>query len=242
VGGRIKTYLLEKSRVVAAGVGERSFHMFYFMLKGCDPDLKQKLFLRNPSFFRYLNRTGMYAPVDFGPEGAEFKSIDETDHYETQNFIEARDAMLEMGISQHQLEEVFATLSAILWLGQIDFKPEGEGSSISPESQEAVEVVSHLLQVDPLQLGNSFIKRESLVSAKEKVARLLNVQEAQYTRDSFVKTVYQRLFLWIVKRVNEAIEPGNKFAHGRTIGVLDIYGFEIFDLNSFEQFCINYVK
>eukprot|EP00475_Leptophrys_vorax_P036762 TRINITY_DN6265_c0_g3_i3.p1 TRINITY_DN6265_c0_g3~~TRINITY_DN6265_c0_g3_i3.p1 ORF type:complete len:851 (-),score=226.77 TRINITY_DN6265_c0_g3_i3:1893-4370(-) len=150
--------------------------------------------------------------------------------------------MRSLNISQVDLDSVFATVAAILWIGEIDFEPKGEGSVVSPGCATAVENVAELLKVRKDHLMTCFTHRETQLSdkSKETFSRNHKVEEARYSRDSLAKTIYFRLFDWIVSKINSAIKPESPISS--SIGVLDIYGFEIFKWNSFEQFCINYVN
>jgi len=235
VGGRVQNFLLEKSRVISQLPDERSFHVFYGLLAGATAQQKQQLqLLSGPADYSYLNKNGCY-------------TVERMDDRE--DWAECVAGMGAMGMTEAEIGHVRSILAAVLWLGNIDFVAEGADKSRVAD-QKPVEVVAQLLGCDKALLAQGMVQR-TYSANKQDVLTPLNADQAKYTRDALAKAIYFRLFDYIVARINTAIQTsdpsassgGSKKAKAlRTIGVLDIYGFEIFVSNSFEQFCINFVN
>eukprot|EP01132_Coremiostelium_polycephalum_P006082 gene6082-7579_t len=224
-GGKITNYLLEKSRVVSQTAGERNFHIFYQLLAGASQEEREKLNLLTPDHYSYLNKSKTYT-ADGIDDQAGFKA---TKH-----------AMKVVGITDEEQYEIFRLLSAILLMGNLTFSPAGTGSSL-PDKKLA-STISQLLGVEPELFEQALVSRMITTGQGARVSNYQvpqNVEQALYARDALAKALYSRLFDWLVRKLNQSIEVKNK---GPVIGVLDIYGFEIFENNSFEQFCINYVN
>uniref|UniRef100_A0A668TIU5 Myosin motor domain-containing protein n=1 Tax=Oreochromis aureus TaxID=47969 RepID=A0A668TIU5_OREAU len=226
-GGHINNYLLEKSRVVQQQGGERNFHSFYQLLRGGSDEMLQSFHLQNdPAVYVYTK------------EGAETATSnnDRSSHKAVLSALEV------IGFSKEEINSVYQILATILLLGNMQFESDGE--SVNIVGQEVVNHISELTATEPDSVNKSLLYRTVATGGGEVIEKGHTEQDACFGRDAFAKALYERLFGWIVSRINSIIEVKDydPVLHGKNtvIGVLDIYGFEIFDNNSFEQFCINY--
>ncbi|XP_041007511.1 myosin-17-like isoform X3 [Juglans microcarpa x Juglans regia] len=225
-GAAVRTYLLERSRVCQISNPERNYHCFY-LLCAAPPEDREKYKLGNPKSFHYLNQSDCY----------ELDAIDDAHEY-----LATRRAMDIVGISEEEQEAIFRVVAAILHLGNIEFaKGDEADSSVIKDEQSRfhLNMTAELLNCDAKSLEDALIKRV-MVTPEEVITRTLDPVAAVGSRDALAKTVYSRLFDWIVDKINNSIgqDPNSK----SLIGVLDIYGFESFKQNSFEQFCINFTN
>ncbi|GAB1296556.1 Unconventional myosin-Id [Apodemus speciosus] len=226
IGGHINNYLLEKSRVIVQQPGERSFHSFYQLLQGGSEQMLHSLHLQKSlSSYNYI-RVGAQLKSSIN-DAAEFKVV--------------ADAMKVIGFKPEEIQTVYKILAAILHLGNLKFIVDGDTPLI--ENGKVVSVIAELLSTKADMVEKALLYR-TVATGRDIIDKQHTEQEASYGRDAFAKAIYERLFCWIVTRINDIIEVKNydTTIHGKNtvIGVLDIYGFEIFDNNSFEQFCINY--
>jgi hypothetical protein len=220
-GGRITNYLLEKSRVVGQLNGERNYHVFYQWTKAGAADEKQMFGIQSPEQFEYLIR-GQCITVNGLDDAAEYRDM--------------RQAMNVIGITAQEQRDIFTLLAAILWIGNCALRETGGNAQVV--DMGVVDFVASLLGVGSQYLKAAFEVRT--METKKGMKRgstykvPLNYVQAVASRDALAKTVYDRVFDWLVTRVNKAMY---KAADGLVIGVLDIFGFEIFDKNGFEQLC-----
>ncbi|KAG7468021.1 hypothetical protein MATL_G00138420 [Megalops atlanticus] len=224
-GGKISNFLLEKSRVVMRNPGERSFHIFYQLIEGASGDQKSSLGITNLDYYNYLNQSGSYKVDDIN---------DKSDFQETMH------AMNVIGIKPEDRTLVLQIVAGVLHLGNINFKEAGNYAAV--ESEEFLAFPAFLLGIDQKRLKEKLTSRkmDSKWGGKsESIDVTLNVEQACYTRDALSKALHARVFDYLVESINKAMVKEHQELN---IGVLDIYGFEIFQKNGFEQFCINFVN
>ncbi|XP_069912710.1 unconventional myosin-X isoform X3 [Oryctolagus cuniculus] len=219
-GGRIVDYLLEKNRVVRQNPGERNYHIFYALLAGLEHEEREEFYLSVPENYHYLNQSGCI----------EDKTISDQE-----SFREVITAMAVMQFSKEEVREVLRLLAGILHLGNIEFITAG-GAQVSFKT--ALGRSAELLGLDPTQLTDALTQRSMFLRGEE-ILTPLNVQQAVDSRDSLAMALYARCFEWVIKKINSRIKGKDDF---KSIGILDIFGFENFEVNHFEQFNINYAN
>ncbi|XP_052501615.1 unconventional myosin-VI [Budorcas taxicolor] len=255
VGGFVSHYLLEKSRICVQGKEERNYHIFYRLCAGASEDIRERLHLSSPDNFRYLNRgcTRYFANKETDkqilqnrktPEHLKAGSLKDPLLDDHGDFIRMCTAMKKIGLDDEEKLDLFRVVAGVLHLGNIDFEEAGStsgGCNLKNKSTQSLEYCAELLGLDQDDLRVSLTTRVMLTTAggtKGTVIKVpLKVEQANNARDALAKTVYSHLFDHVVNRVNQCFpfETSSYF-----IGVLDIAGFEYFEHNSFEQFCINY--
>ncbi|XP_074224812.1 unconventional myosin-VI isoform X1 [Camelus bactrianus] len=255
VGGFVSHYLLEKSRICVQGKEERNYHIFYRLCAGASEDIRERLHLSSPDNFRYLNRgcTRYFANKETdkqilqnrkSPECLKAGSLKDPLLDDHGDFIRMCTAMKKIGLDDEEKLDLFRVVAGVLHLGNIDFEEAGStsgGCNLKNKSTQSLEYCAELLGLDQDDLRVSLTTRVMLTTAggtKGTVIKVpLKVEQANNARDALAKTVYSHLFDHVVNRVNQCFpfEMSSYF-----IGVLDIAGFEYFEHNSFEQFCINY--
>ncbi|KAG0301227.1 class II myosin [Dissophora globulifera] len=228
VGAVITNYLLEKNRVVGQIENERNFHIFYQYCKAAPSNYQEQFGMTGPASFLLTNKSGCL-------------TVDGID--DVQDFAETLQAMRVIGLSQQEQDEIFRMLAVILWLGNIQFAENNEGYAEITDS-EVVAFIAYIMEVDAELLIKTLTIRVVETQRGGRRGSIfespLNCEQAGAVRDALCKAIYNNLFEWIVSRVNVSLRQ--RGAHAYTVGVLDIYGFEIFEENSFEQLCINYVN
>ncbi|CAL9106643.1 unnamed protein product [Musa textilis] len=222
-GAAIRTYLLERSRVCQVSDPERNYHCFY-MLCAAPPEDIERFKLGSPRTFHYLNQSKCY----------ELDGVDDAKEY-----LETKKAMDIIGISADEQDAIFRVVAAILHLGNVEFAEGKEIDSSQPKDEKSwfhLRIAAELLMCDVNALEDSLCTRV-IVTRDENIIKTLDLAAAVLSRDALAKIIYSRLFDWLVNKINNSIgqDPDSK----NLIGVLDIYGFESFKTNSFEQFCIN---
>ncbi|KAM4829538.1 unconventional myosin-Ie [Thomomys bottae] len=224
-GGKISNFLLEKSRVVMRNPGERSFHIFYQLIEGASDEQKHSLGITSMDYYYYLSLSGSY-------------KVDDID--DRREFQETLHAMNVIGIFAEEQTLVLQIVAGVLHLGNISFKEVGNYAAV--ESEEFLAFPAYLLGINQERLKEKLTSRQmdsKWGGKSESIHVTLNVEQACYTRDALAKALHARVFDFLVDSINKAMEKDHEEYN---IGVLDIYGFEIFQKNGFEQFCINFVN
>ncbi|KAG7468282.1 hypothetical protein MATL_G00141370 [Megalops atlanticus] len=230
-GAYVQKYLLEKSRLVYQDPKERNYHVFYYLLAGANESARAEFHLKQHEEFHYLNQQDCLLV-----EGVELK----------QDFERLQMAMEMVGFLPATRKQVFSLLSAILHMGNIRYKRKNREDSVDICNPELLPTVSVLLQVKEKRLFEVLTTRKT-VTVGERLVLPYKLSEASTVRDSMAKSLYSSLFDWIVFRINHSLlntRDLEEHAKSQTlsIGVLDIFGFEDHDSNSFEQFCINFAS
>lgn len=226
IGARIRTYLLERSRLVFQPLKERNYHIFYQLVAGASDSDREELGLVPAEHFDYLNQGG--APQIEGVDDAK-------------DFRETQSSLTRLGVSEEVRSSLWRILAALLHIGNIKITAARSDSQLSSSEPSLVKACA-LLGISSEDFAKWTIKKQ-LVTRGEKIMSNLTPQQATVVRDSVAKYIYSSLFDWLVETMNgflatdEIVEQVKSF-----IGVLDIYGFEHFAKNSFEQFCINYAN
>ena len=221
---RIQNYLLEKSRIVGQQVGERNYHFFYQICKGASEEEREKFSIGDVEDFFYLNQSECF----------DIEGVDDQGNYK-----ETRECMKVLGFSELEQEQILSVVMGVLHLGNIKFTGQENASIDTPDS---LSTSSKLLGIEADSLCKVLTTRVIIdPTNNQEIIMPLNTSQAIYTRDATSKAIYSKLFNWLVNRINKTIFIPQK-KPGKIIGLLDIYGFEVFETNSFEQFCINYAN
>merc|ERR1719290_356142 len=223
-GANIETYLLEKARIIRQAPDERTFHIFYQLLMGSSKEFKSQLLLDDAKNYTFMTQGGLRVPgMD---EVAEFTS--------TQN------SMKVMGITDEDMISIWRVISASLLFGNMEFKQERNSDQATLPDNTVAQKVAHLLGIQVTDLTKAFLKPRIKVG-RDYVTKAQTKEQVEFAIEAIGKATYERLFKWIVTRINRSLDR-TKRQGASFIGILDIAGFEIFELNSFEQLCINYTN
>ncbi|XP_023365931.1 unconventional myosin-Vb [Otolemur garnettii] len=225
IGANMRTYLLEKSRVVFQAEDERNYHIFYQLCAAASlPEFKE-LALTNAEDFFYTSQGG----------NTSIEGVDDAEDFE-----KTRQAFALLGVRESHQISIFKIIASILHLGSVEIQSErdGDSCSISPQD-EHLKNFCRLLGVEHSQMEHWLCHRK-LVTTSETYVKTMSLQQVVNARNALAKHIYAQLFGWIVEHINKALHTSLK--QHSFIGVLDIYGFETFEVNSFEQFCINYAN
>ncbi|XP_065213017.1 unconventional myosin-XV isoform X2 [Planococcus citri] len=227
IGAKVTEYLLEKSRIVTQAPDERNYHVFYELLAGLTEEEKLKYGLLSADKYFYLNQGGS-CDIDGKYDGEDFQSL--------------LSAMQVLGFTSEEQDTIFRILASVLHLGNVYFhrkqlKHGQEGVEIGSDAE--IRWTGHLLRLDPDGIKQA-LTTKTTEARNERLFTALNIDQALDTRDAFAKALYSSLFTWLVARINHIVYKGTK--RTSAISILDIFGFEDFKENSFEQLCINYAN
>ncbi|XP_052880605.1 myosin-1-like isoform X2 [Gossypium arboreum] len=226
-GAKIQTFnlLYEQSRVVQCAEGERSYHIFYQLCAGAPRALREKLNLKDVDEYKYLKQSNCYS----------ITGVNDAEHFHI-----VKEALDIVHVSKEDQESVFAMLAAVLWLGNVSFTIIDNENHVEAVQDESLINVAKLIGCDAADLNLALSTRKMRVGS-DNIVQKLTLSQAIETRDALAKSIYAGLFEWLVEQINKSLAVGKRLT-GRSISILDIYGFESFDRNSFEQFCINYAN
>uniref|UniRef100_A0A671TS82 Myosin X, like 1 n=1 Tax=Sparus aurata TaxID=8175 RepID=A0A671TS82_SPAAU len=221
-GGCVFDYLLEKNRVVRQNPGERNYHIFYALLAGAKKEQKSEnlSFLDPAESFHYLSQSGCLKD----------KSLNDKELFNS-----VMEALKVLEFTEDEIRDMFKLLSGVLQLGNIEFMTAG-GAQIT--TKQVVTDASELLGLDAFQLSEVLTQR-SIILRGEEICSPLTIEQAVDSRDSVAMALYSQCFSWIILKINQKIKGKENF---KSIGILDIFGFENFEVNRFEQFNINYAN
>ncbi|KAK7163377.1 hypothetical protein R3I93_007433 [Phoxinus phoxinus] len=228
-GAVVEKYLLEKCRLVSRGKTERNYHVFYYLLIGASEEERDEFKLLRPEDYHYLEQE-----IPILEDQAEMKH----------EFRRLHQAMEMVGFLPPTKKQIFSVLSAILYLGNVTYEPKDVGECLKVGPDHVLSAVSDLLKVKVELLVEALTTRKAM-TANDTLILPYSLNEAITARDSMAKSLYSALFDWIVLRINHSLLNKRDLEESvscLSIGVLDIFGFEDFKINSFEQFCINYAN
>uniref|UniRef100_I3KQX6 Myosin VIIBb n=1 Tax=Oreochromis niloticus TaxID=8128 RepID=I3KQX6_ORENI len=230
-GARVEQYLLEKSRVCHQALEERNYHIFYCLLAGISAEEKKRLSLGNAKEYKFLTKGNCIACG--GRDDAK-------------DYSRINSALKTLNFSGKDCHEIFKLLAALLHLGNVCFEANTQNNMESSDvsKSEHFNVAASLLEVEKPTLATNLTHR-SFKTNREMVTKPLSCEQAADCRDAFVKAIYNKLFIWIVKKINSVIYKkltSNSKSAYLSVGLLDIFGFENFNTNSFEQLCINFAN
>ncbi|XP_065134483.1 myosin-9 isoform X1 [Paramisgurnus dabryanus] len=224
VGANIETYLLEKSRAIRQAKEERAFHIFYYMLTGAGDKLRSELCLESYNNYRFLSNGNVTIP------GQQDRDI----------YMETMESMRIMGFSEEEQIGLLRVVSSVLQLGNMAFKKERHSDQASMPDDTAAQKVCHLMGINVTDFVRAILSPRIKVG-RDYVQKAQTQEQAEFAVEALAKATYERMFRWLVMRLNKALDK-TKRQGASFIGILDIAGFEIFELNSFEQLCINYTN
>lgn len=226
IGAKFKEYLLEKSRVVYQNEYESTFHIFHLLFAGLTGEEKLRYnLLRPPKQYRFLSNASLESCVSNENE---------------ERFLAIKKSLLTIGFTQYDITNLLKILVCILLIGEIRFvqKKGNNNDAVQVANMEIIQNVCELLEIDVNDLNDALVS-DVQITRGEEIKRERNMVQACDIRDALAKAFYGRLFSWIVNQINHHIQPLERVNSSYSIGLLDIFGFENFEKNSFEQMCIN---
>merc|ERR1719410_2901718 len=223
-GANIETYLLEKARIIRQAQEERTFHIFYQLLMGASKEFKSQMLLDDAKNYTFMTAGGLKVP-----------GIDDVEE-----FASTQNSMKVMGISDEDMTSIWRVISSCLLFGNMEFKQERSNDQATLPDNTVAQKVAHLLGIQVTDLTKAFLKPRIKVG-RDYVTKAQSKEQVEFAVEAISKATYERLFKWICTRINKSLDR-TKRQGASFIGILDIAGFEIFDLNSFEQLCINYTN
>lgn len=223
-GANIETYLLEKSRAIRQAKDERTFHIFYQLLAGATPEQKEKFILDDIKTYQFLSNGSLPVPGvdDFAEFQATVKSMDI------------------MGMTNDDFNSIFRIVSAVLLFGCMKFKQERSSDQATLPDNTVAQKIAHLLGLNVTDMTRAFLTPRIKVG-RDFVTKAQTKEQVEFAVEAIAKACYERMFKWLVNRINRSLDR-TKRQGASFIGILDMAGFEIFELNSFEQLCINYTN
>uniref|UniRef100_A0A8C2TW39 Myosin heavy chain 11 n=1 Tax=Coturnix japonica TaxID=93934 RepID=A0A8C2TW39_COTJA len=224
VGANIETYLLEKSRAIRQAKDERTFHIFYYLIAGASEQMRNDLLLEGFNNYTFLSNGHVPIPAQQDDE----------------MFQETLEAMKIMGFTEEEQIAILRVVSSVLQLGNIVFKKERNTDQASMPDNTAAQKVCHLMGINVTDFTRSILTPRIKVG-RDVVQKAQTKEQADFAIEALAKAKFERLFRWILTRVNKALDK-TKRQGASFLGILDIAGFEIFEINSFEQLCINYTN
>ncbi len=226
VGASLQTFLLERSRLLSQAEGERNFHIFHQLLSGALPE-------------------ALATSLDLGYDFVITRGQSAARKEDDARALEAtRLSLAVAGFSPEEQEGLFRVLAAILHLGNVTFGEDDRGASlVAGEGGKHLATASRLLSVEKEGCLEGLFVSRKLAAGRDLVSAANSAEMAAFSRDALVRFLYSACFEWIVAKLNALLLPETEEGHSMTfVGVLDIYGFERFESNSFEQLCINYAN
>merc|ERR550534_2696158 len=223
-GANIETYLLEKARIIRQAGDERSFHIFYQLLMGASKEFKSQMLLDDAKNYTFMTKGGV-----------KVASIDDVEE-----FGALQNSMRVMGMSEDDMTSIWRVISSCLLFGNMEFKQERNSDQATLPDNTVAQKVAHLLGIQVTDLTKAFLKPRIKVG-RDYVTKAQTKEQVEFAIEAIAKATYEKLFQWIVNRINRSLDR-TKRQGASFIGILDMAGFEIFELNSFEQLCINYTN
>jgi len=231
LSAKIYNYLLEKSRVIQTSPEERNYHIFYQLIKGADEREKKRFNVKPLNYFEYLKHSCF--------------EVEDTDDIAA--FLETKECMMKLKFKPEEISYIFTVLMGILYLGNVRFiEKKSDEIAIDPDTETDFNCAAEMLGMDPKSLLQILcFKKFQSPNSNEIIMRTLSLEKCYFSRDAISKTIYAKVFDYILRKINFAISNSEEMKNKKNvlkIGLLDIFGFENFQLNSFEQLCINYAN